>query len=130
MSDLTMISQQEKTHPYHWVMIAFSVIGAGLYVGSFFHSHFRILYDKYADFLPTYLIPVALGIIGTTFGMALAGLVAPESFLESAAGQRWLVGSCNSRWWQRLIIRLNCLVLVLLYGSLILVLVWLVYIDY
>src|SRR5260370_42077398 len=81
----------EKRHPYHWVMIASSLLFAGVYVASFFHSHFRVLYDKYIDFVPSFLIPVVLGIMGYTFVMVLAGLIAPEFFWKRSTSHRWFL---------------------------------------
>jgi|SRR6266478_1832674 hypothetical protein len=128
---MSMSDEQEKTHPYHWVMVALSLISAGLYVASFFHRHFRVLYDKYIDFVPSFLIPVVLGIMGYTFGMGLAGLIAPESFWKSSTAQKWiLVGSFSDHAWQRLLNRLKCLVLAALGGVVTVVLIRLVYIDY
>ena len=131
MSDETMSAQQEKKHPYCWVMVALSLIWAGLYAASFFHRHFRVLYDKYIDFVPTLLAPVVLGIMGFTFGLALAGLIAPESFWKSSTGHKWLLaGDGGDLWWQRLLNRSKCLFIVAIGGSLTAILIRLVYIDY
>jgi hypothetical protein len=120
----------EKTHSYHWIMVASSVFFAGLYAASFFHRHFRVLYDKYIDFVPAFLVPVVLGVMGYAFGLGLAGLVAPESFWKSPTAEMWvLIGNSNDGW-QRLLNRLKCLLLAALGGTLTVVLIRLVYIDY
>lgn len=97
---------------YGCFIMATAIFLGVLYAASCFFIEFRVIYHKYIP-APTVAHPILLFIMGATFGLSLACLVAPSSFLQSKTGEYYfeVIGVKNLP-----LFRLKCLLLCVLFG--------------